>query len=88
MKEKTNMPTIAQIIDLNGQTLYMGHCSSTFKRRANRWIVHDHYVSESIADCVSCAYTTKSLQAAKRWATSKRRIKKFGENAKFYLYHM
>jgi hypothetical protein len=28
------------------------------------------------------------LQAAKRWATSKRRIKEFGENAKFYLYHM
>lgn len=82
------MPTIAQIIDLNGQTLYGAYGASTFKRRAKHWIVHDHYVSESIADCVNCAYTTKSLQAAKRWATSKRRIKEFGENAKFYLYHM
>jgi hypothetical protein len=81
------MPTIAKVIDLNGETLYGAYGASTFKRRANRWIVHDHYVSESIADCVSCAYTTKSLQAAKRWATSKRRIKEFGENAKFYLYH-
>lgn len=82
------MPTIVKMIDLNGETLYGAYGASTFKRRANRWVVYDHDVPESIADCATYVYMSKSFQAAKRWATSKRRIKKFGENAKFYIYHV
>lgn len=80
------MPKVAQITDLNGQPLYINHNTKIIPRRCKAWYVSDHYVVSSMADQF---YVKKcsSKQAAVNWATSKRRIKEFGENAEFYITH-
>ena len=78
------MPTIAQIIDLNGQQLYCDHNSRIIHLKAKKWYVNDYYTIDPRAFFVKVC---SSKQAAIKWATSAKRIKQFGENAKFYIYH-
>ena len=80
------MPEIASIVDLRGQQLYTDYNTRFITRRCTGWYVANHYVGTSAANMF---YVKKcsSRQAAINWATSKKRIKEFGENAKFYITH-
>ena len=78
------MPTIVQIIDLNGQQLYHDHNSRITHLKAKKWYVNGYYTTDPRSFNVKVC---SSKQAAINWATSAKRINQFGENAKFYIYH-
>ena len=78
------MPKIAGIYDWNGRPMYSHYNSVITPLKAIRWFVGTHYTDDprSFHEKV-CS----SKQAAINWANSKKRIKEYGENVEFFIFH-
>lgn len=78
------MPKIAAIIDFNGRPVYYGYDQEPEPLKAKNWYVHTEYTTDPSAFHVK---TCSSRAAAEKWALAKKRIKEYGENAEFYIFH-
>lgn len=78
------MPKIAAIIDFNGRPMYYDYGQTIKPLKAKKWYVHTDYTQDPSAFHVKIC---SSRSAAEKWVLAKRRIKEYGENAEFYIFH-